>query len=341
MKRSLILFALLIVSTLPGQAQTPEPLKLIQTIEMQDVPVGPYTDHLAVDLKGQRLFATPQARKSVQVFDLNTGKFLHEIGGLGNPHAVLYRADLDRIYVVDGEPGLVRIYDGRDYHLLQTVSLLGDADSLGYDPRTKTAYVTNGGRGARLDYTLLSAVDTGTGGHSGDINVPTGVLEAMAVESSSARIYINLTRDNQVAVLDRNKRTVITTWPITKGKRNIAIALDEDHHRLFVGCRNSDMSGTIVVIDTQTGKEIDDLPIGGWVDYLAWDPAGKRIYASCGTGYVYVFQSADPDHYELAGKAETAVMAKTALLVPELHRLFVSVPHIGGGPARILVFQAP
>jgi DNA-binding beta-propeller fold protein YncE len=119
----------------------------------------------------------------------------------------------------------------------------------------------------------------------------------------------------------------------------MAIALDEDHHRLFVGCRNSDMGGNIVVIDTQTGKEIEGLPIGGWVDYLAWDPLSKRIYASCGTGYAYVYQEREPDRYELAGKAETAVMAKTALLVPELHRLFVSVPHIGGAPARILVFQ--
>ena len=339
MKRSLILFALAIVSAIQGQPQTPEPLKLIQTIGMQDVPVGPYTDHLAVDVKGQRIFATPQARKSVQVFDLNSGRFLHEIAGLGNPHAVLYRGDLERIYVVDGEPGLVRIYDGRDYHSLQTVSLLADADALGYDPATKLAYVTNGGRGAKLDYTVLSAVDTGTGEHIGDIKVSTGVLEALAIESSTSKIYINLPRDNQVAVLDRDKRTVITTWPLTRGKKNMAIALDEGRHRLFVGCRNSDMSGTIVVIDTQTGKEIDSLPIGGWVDYLAWDPFSNRIYASCGTGYVYVFQARDPDHYDLAGKAETAVMAKTALLVPELHRLFVGVPHIGGTSAKILVFQ--
>ncbi|MGO8786246.1 MAG: hypothetical protein ACLQVL_02530 [Terriglobia bacterium] len=339
MKKLLVPFVLVIVSGFQGRAQAQEPLKLIQTIEMQDVPVGPYTDHLAVDVKGQRLFATPQARKSVQVFDLNTGKILHEIGGLGNPHAVLYRGDLDRIYVIDGEPGLIRIYDGRDYHPLQTVTLLADADSLGYDPTAKLAYVTNGGRGAKLDYTLLSAVDTNTGERAGDIKVSTGVLEALAIEISTSKIYINLTRDNQVAVLDREKRTVLATWPITRGKRNIAIALDEDHHRLFVGCRNSDMGGSIVVIDTQTGKEIGVLPIGGWVDYLAWDPLSKRIYASCGTGYVYVFQQRKPDHYDLAGKAETAVMAKTALLVPELHRLFVAVPHIGGGSARILVFQ--
>ena len=37
------------------------PLRLVQTIEMPEVPAGPYTDHMALDLKGNRLFTTMQA----------------------------------------------------------------------------------------------------------------------------------------------------------------------------------------------------------------------------------------------------------------------------------------
>ena len=33
-------------------------------------------------------------------------------------------------------------------------------------------------------------------------------------------------------------------------------------------------------------------------------------------------------------------MAKTALYVPELGRLYVAVPHLGGTVAKVLVFQA-
>jgi hypothetical protein len=78
------------------------------------------------------------------------------------------------------------------------------------------------------------------------------------------------------------------------------------------------------------GKEIEALPIGGVTEDLAFDPRSGRIYASCGTGYIYVYQERDPDHYDLVGKVESDVMGKTSLLVPELNRFLVAVPHIGG-----------
>jgi DNA-binding beta-propeller fold protein YncE len=340
MKRPIFLLAAVLFAGLPGQPQTAAPLKLIQTIEMPNVPVGPYTDHLIVDLKGHRLFTTPQAHHSVQVFDLDTGKLLHEITGLGNAHAVAYRSDLDRIYVVDGEPGLVRSYDGRDYHALQSVKLRKNADSMTSDPDAKFMYVANGGEEANEDFSFVSVVDTSIPKDVADIRIDAAVPEQMVLEEKGPRLYVDITDKNEVGVIDREKRTLVATWPITEAKKPIAIALDEAHHRLFVGCRNTDMEGAIVVFDTQTGKETGTtLPTGGWVDYLGFDPATGRLYASCGTGYVYVYQQRDPDHYDLAGRAETAVMAKTGLLVPELHRFFVSVPHIGGTPAKVLVFE--
>lgn len=340
MKRPIFLLATVLFAGLSGQSQTAAPLTLIQTIEMPNVPVGPYTDHLAVDLKGHRLFTTPQAHHSVQMFDLSTGKLVHEITGFGNAHAVAYRSDLDRIYVVDGEPGLVRSFDGHDYRALQTVKLRQNADSMTSDPEAKFMYVTNGGEEANEDFSFVSVIDTSTVQDMADIRIQAAVPEQMALEDKGTRLYVDLTDKNAVGVIDREKRTLVATWPITEAKGPIAIALDEAHHRLFIGCRNTDMEGAIVVFDTQTGKETGTpLPVGGWVDYLGFDPSTGRLYASCGTGYVYVYQQRNPDRYDLAGKTETAVMAKTGLLVPELHRFFVSVPHIGGTPAKVLVFE--
>lgn len=39
------------------------------------------------------------------------------------------------------------------------------------------------------------------------------------------------------------------------------------------------------------------------------------------------------------GKAEIVIMAKTDLLVPELHRIFAADPYLGNQHAKILVFQ--
>ena len=62
-----------------AQPDSTAPLRFLQAVVMPDVPKGPYSDHLAVDLQGHRLFATPQAWKSVQVIDFTTGKLLQDI----------------------------------------------------------------------------------------------------------------------------------------------------------------------------------------------------------------------------------------------------------------------
>lgn len=343
LKKFGILTAVLFSFWAAGQTNAKQPLKFIQALVMPDVPKGPYSDHLAVDLQNHRLFATPQAEKSVQVFDLSTGKPLHTISGIENPHSVLYRSDLNQIYITDGEAGLLRVYDGSNYAQIKSLDHLPDADSIGYDADTKYLYVTNGGRDAGWDHSLLTVVDTTAVKRLADIKLPALSPEAMAMESSGSHIYVDLMDKNLIAVVDRQKRALVATWPTTKCKKPIAAGLDEANHRLFVGCRDTETSGTMDVFDTQSGKELETLPIGGWVDYIAYDPASRRIYASCGApvpggGDVYVFHSDDQGHYQLVGKVQTAPRAKTALLVPEIQRLFVSVPHFEK-EARVLVYE--
>jgi DNA-binding beta-propeller fold protein YncE len=342
MKQLFLLLVLVLFFSLSSRAQTKEPLVLIGTMEMPGVPLGPYVDHFGVDLKKHRLFATPQAHKSVQVFDIDKGKFLHEVTGFGNAHGVVYRDDLDQFYVSDGgDAGEVKVFSGQDYRLIKSITGLIGADSNGYDPGTKEMYIVTGGPSAKLDYSALTIVDTTKGERVGEIRVPgSGHLEQIVIEQSGSRLYVNIEDKNEVAVMDKEKRTLLAQWPLTKGKNNFPIALDEKHHRLFVGCRNTDASGVIVVIDTQTGKEIDALPIGGNVDYMDFDSRNDRLYATCGTGNVYVYQENPTDKYKLIGKPETAVMAKTGLLVPELKLFFVGVPNLGGTQdPKILEFR--
>lgn len=342
-KRILFLIAILLPLIVLAMPDSAAPLKFLQAVVLPDVPKGPYSDHLAVDVPSHRLFATPQAQKSVQVIDFTTGKLLHTISGIENPHSILYRPDLDQLYITDGEAGLLRIYTGKDYKPVNDVDHLPDADSISYDSATKYLYVTNGGKGAHMDFSFLSVIDTTTAKRLANIKLPALSPEAMAMETSGPRIFVDLMDQNKIAVIDRTKRELTTTWPVTKCKKNIAAGLDETHHRLFIGCRDTETSGTLDVFDTETGKELETYPLGGWVDYIVYDPALGRIYASCGApvpdgGSIYVFQANAQGHYTLLSKTPTAPRAKTALLVPEIKRLFVSVPHFEDA-ARILVFQ--
>ena len=255
-KRFLILTVVVAVFGTGARAQDSAPLKLVQTFKLPLDVKGNF-DHFAIDLKNSRLFATPEGYKAVLVLDLKSGKVIHTIGGIEKPHAILYREDLNHLYVTDGEAGELKIFDSTSYALLSTVKLLLDADSIGYDPSTKFLYIDNGGGDAHETYSMISVVDTTAGEKVADIKVDGDTLEAMALEKSSPKVYVNNKAKSQVEVIDRNKREIAASWPVTKSKTNVAMALDEANHRLFVACRGGD----IVVFDTTSGKELTALPI--------------------------------------------------------------------------------
>jgi hypothetical protein len=112
------------------------------------------------------------------------------------------------------------------------------------------------------------------------------------------------------------------------------MALDEQRMRLFIGCR----SGQIIVLDSNTGKELQALSIHKGIDDLIFDPASRRLYAAT-DGFLEVFEQTDLNHYKPLGSMPTGANGRTARLVPELNRLFVAVPQAGSASARILVFE--
>lgn len=319
-----------------GSPPASAPLVLTATFQMPPE-VNGHFDHLALDIKGHRLFATPEEYGSVIVFDYQTGKIAHTIRGIGVPHAVLFRPDLNRIYVTDGEPGELKIFDGSTYAMVKSIKLLPHSDSVGYDPGNHFLYVVTGGKDAGQSYSILSIVDTTAEKAVGEIKVDGEALEAMALEHNGPLLYINNKGKNRIDVIDRDKKTLVASWPISMAQNNTSVALDEPNHRLFVGCR----SGSMVVFDTRTGKELFTVPMTKGVDDMVFDPATKRVYASCGDGQgsVDVFQPSDKDQYILLANVPSRPLAKTALLSPELHKYFVAAPKHGATNAAILVYE--
>jgi len=330
----MVFIATFLLGAQVAAAQTAAPLKLATKYEMPASVKGRF-DHLGVDIGGKRLFVVGEEGQQVLVFDLAGGKVVHTIK-MDHPHAVLYREDLNRIYITDEDKGVVNIYDGKSYELLKAVALKVDSDSIGYDPVSHYLYVDNGGDNAHETFTMLSVVDTTAGTKLADIKLEGDTLEAMALEKSGDRLFLNNTAKNEVEVIDRKTNKVTASWPIKLGKGNATMALDESAHRLFVGCR----SGAIVVFDSQSGKELQALAVGKGVDDLMFDLGNKRIYAtSGGTGAVDVYKETDADHYQSLGHIPSGMGAKTGLFVPQLSRLFVVVPPKGTAPGEVLVYQ--
>jgi DNA-binding beta-propeller fold protein YncE len=305
-----------------GQAN--QPLRLEKTIELPEVQGR--IDHLSVDVKGQRLFISALGNNTVEVIDIKAGKRVKTISGLREPQGVLYVPATDRLYVANAKDGSVRIFDGSSYAPRKTLEYGDDADNLRYDSGRKRVYVGYGS-GA------LGEIDD-EGNKAGEIKLDAHP-ESFQLEKDSPRIYVNLPKSRKVAVLDREKRAIIATWPIGMTLANYPMALDQADHRLFVITR---FPARLLVFDTNTGKTIQRPPAIGDCDDVFYDQTRKRIYASGGDGGISVFEQQDPDHYRESARIITVKGARTSIFSPELDRLFLAVRRQGTQAAAIQVF---
>jgi DNA-binding beta-propeller fold protein YncE len=326
-------------------------LSLVETIPL---PGDGYMDHLAVDVKGQRLFISGEARKSLISVDLRAGKVIHETKGLADmPKKSFYLPETNEVWLELANSSAVAI-SGTTYEVVKTVPLSGfgdsnkGADNGAYDPATHLLYACVevfedfGGSGDHgSGNASVDIVDTRTAKLVGSIKLPGGDPAGIAIEPSGKRLYVAMgdivDGESHVAVVDLEKRAVVGQWPITGGPVPHTAGLDPVHHRLFVGSRliahtgdvgggHQHEPGRLTVMDTETGKVVQGLDSVGGADDLQYDAATGRIYFAGTTGTVAIFKEMDADHFELLGKVPTGAISKTGLWVPELKRFYSAVP---------------
>lgn len=335
MKKLLLLTIVALACAAIAPAQENAPLKLVKTISVEG---SRKWDHFGVDLKGNRLFVTSEEEPAVEVFDLKTNEHLKSLTDFKEPHNVLPFPEMKKILVVDGEASEIKILDYDSLRLIGHIPLTIDADPVVYNPASKYLYVVNGGREAHTPTCLISVVDTVSGKKLADITLETNRLESMAIEKSSQRLFVNMTGINAIGVVDREKRAVVATWPVTAAKENVPLQYDEATHRLFLATRKP---SKLVVINADTGKEVTSLDVAEYVDDLAYDSAHHRLYVpgGGGAGAVSVVVQRSADKYEVIATVATKPGAKTARFVPELNKYYVGVPAKEGQPAQVLVYD--
>jgi YVTN family beta-propeller protein len=316
---------MILISAVLASAQSTQPLHLEKTIELPEVQGR--IDHMSFDVKGQRLFVSALGNNTVEVIDIKIGKRIKTISGLAEPQGVLYVPTTDRIYVANAKDGSVRIFDGTSYALIKTLDYGDDADNLRYDTGRQKVIVGYGGGG-------LGEIDADSG-KAADIKLDAHP-ESFQLEKDSPRIYVNLPKSHKIAVVDREKRSIIATWGTGMAFANYPMALDEKDHRLFVVTR---FPARLLAFDTTNGKTVQSLSAVGDCDDLFYDAMRKRLYASGGEGAISVFEQQDPNHYKESVRIPTVKGARTSFFSPEADRLFLAVRRQGSQTAAIQVFS--
>jgi DNA-binding beta-propeller fold protein YncE len=329
-KRSLGICLLFVFVFAPsGNTQEKKLLKLVVTTPLPNMS-GDF-DHLAVDLQGKRVFLTAEDHKTVEVFDLD-GKRIHSITGFGQPHAVLFLPDQNKLIVTDGDDfGMVELVSGEDYKILSTIKLPPGVDGAVFNPVDQYYYVESGSDEETVKTHVLNIIDTKTFKLVGDITLPGSHSEAMAIDQAGKKLYVNLTGTDEVGVVDLDTKKVIARWPVPEAQTANALVLDEPNHRVFIATRKPPK---FIVFNTDTGKAVSSLPCAPLHDDMWFDSARKRIYVT-GSEATSVFVQNDADDYKHVEDVPTGFRAKTSILVPELNRLYIAVSGKGKPTAKL------
>jgi len=306
--RRLPLTLLLFVGSLPVMAQTNWEVEKKLKIGGEGA-----WDYLTVDPKTHRLFV-PRSTHTM-VIDADSGKTLGDIPGQKIAHGVAIVPEVGRGFISDGGgDGAVVVFDLTTYAVLGKIVAQPDADGIIFEPGSGLVLVVSGDKGVLMSF--KPDIDL----KSGKIDAPIdlgGAPEFLASDGAG-KLYINLMDKDQVAVVDLHERKVVARWAVAPGGSPVGMSIDTKTRRLMIGCRNP---RKLIVMSTDDGKVLSDLPIGETVD--ATKVENGQIFASCRDGSLSVAREKSPGKYEIAQVVKTHVGASTMTIDSTAHRIYL------------------
>ncbi len=277
-------------------------------------------DYLTFEEGGHRLFIAHGTR--VQVVDTDKLALAGEIADTPGVHGIALAAELGRGYVSAGRSGVIVVFDLKTLARLKEIKTTGEnPDAILYDAASQRVFTFNGrGRNA-------TAVDARTNEVIGTIALD--AKPEFAVSDGKGRIYVNLEDKNSLAVIDPQKLSVTSLWPISGCQEPSGLAIDAARQHLFPVCANKVMA----VMDAASGHVLGTAPIGAGVDAAAFDPGSGLAFASCGEGTLTVVRRSASGAPQVAQSLPTRRGARTVALDARTHRIYLVTADFGAAPA--------
>jgi YVTN family beta-propeller protein len=296
-----------------------------------EIPIGGEGgwDILTIDSAASRLYLSHAIK--VVVVDLRKNAVAGEIADTPGVHGFVAIPEIQRGFSSNGKESKSSVVDLTTLKTVSKIDTGPNPDAIVYEPRHGEIYVFNHTGNSVTVINAKAATVSAT--------IPLGGNpEFAAVDENAGRVYCNIEDKSEVAVIDADKHEVVAHWSLAPGEEPSGIALDATHHRLFSGCHNKMM----VMLDTESGKVVDSVPIGAGVDGCAFDDASQFAFASCGDGTTTIAREEAPRKLTVNQILKTERGARTMALDPKTHRIYLPSaqfepapsPSPGVSPAR-------
>jgi DNA-binding beta-propeller fold protein YncE len=307
----------------PSAPAAKEPAAAYRVVKTLKVGGEGRWDLFAIDSRTQRLYV-PRS-DHVLVVDADKGTVLGQIDGTKGVHGVAVAAEFERGFKSNGQDASMTVFDLKTLAVLGTVKAGTNPDAILYEPSTKRVLCFNG----KSDD--VTAVDAGAD-LSKDVateRLELGGKPELGVADGKGAVFVNIEDKSEVVRFDAKTLKVTARWPLAPGEEPSGIAMDAEHHRLFCACGNKMM----VVLDSETGKVLATPPIGERVDGAGFDAATGTAFASNGDATLTAVRETAPGKFEVVQTIATQKGARTMIVDPSTHRLYLPTADFGPAPA--------
>jgi DNA-binding beta-propeller fold protein YncE len=269
-----------------------------------------YFDYITVDSAARRVYLSHGTE--VKVINADTGALVGNVTGLTLDHGVALAPEFGRGFITDGAAGKVIIFDLKTLKVIGEAKAAPDADGIVYDPASKRVFAQSG------DPHTSTVIDAQSGTVVGTVDL--GGAPEFAVADGHGTVYINLESENQLVAVDSHSLKIKSRWPVAPVGGPTALAIDIKHRRLFSAGRNPQ---ALVMIDADSGKALQSVPISAGVDAAAYDAELGLVFASTREGMLHIFHEDSPDKLSVVETVKTEFGAKTLGLDTKTHNVFV------------------
>jgi YVTN family beta-propeller protein len=311
-------------------AQSPSGYRLAKSFKIKSS--GGW-DYIAVN--HQRIYVSHATQ--VNILDEQTGDSIGVIPNTTGVHGIAFVPALGKGYTSNGRLNTVTVFDLKTNAILKQIPTGDNPDAIFYDPFSKKIITCNG---RSHD---LSVIDPVT--EKVIRTIPLSGKPETAVSDEAGKIYVNIEDRNSISVIDISSGKILNNWSLTPAEGPTGLVIDLKTKTLFAGCEK-----VLVGMNASTGQISSRVPIGEGCDGVAFDPASRYIFASCGEGALYITAEDAGGHLKIIDSIPSKKSARTLTIDQANHEVFLPAadfqkadasgkrPPMIPGSFRILVF---
>jgi DNA-binding beta-propeller fold protein YncE len=305
--------------SIPAAPRTAAPLRVVADLPLPGS--ASRFDYQSLDPGSGRLFISHMGAGQLVVFDMRAERVLANLDGFPRVTGVLAVPAEHRVFASATGDHAVVVVDDSALAIVARVPGPAFPDGIAYAPEVRRVFVSDesGGRDFVIDaasHAVVARIELG--GEAGNTQYDPG----------SHCILVAVQTANQLAVIDPSTAEIVRRITFD---RSIAyphgFLVDATDRLAFV---TGQESGTVGVLDLQTLRLRQVLPVGRDPDVLAFDPGLGRLYVAAESGILAVFEEREGLLAPLGWYKVS--QAHSVAVDPATHRVYLPLADVGGHP---------